>query len=53
MVDKYLYDNNIYHKKALPGRHTQQANVESLNRILGRILNNYMSEKELETGDLV
>jgi len=36
----------------LPGRHTQQANVESLNRILGRILNNYMSEKELETGHI-
>ena len=52
VVDKYLYDNNIYHKKALPGRHTQQANVESLNRILGRILNNYMSEKELETGHI-
>ena len=52
VVDKYLYDNNIYHKKALPGRHTQQANVESLNRILGRILNNYMSEKELETGQI-
>jgi len=50
VVDKWLYKNNIFHKTAIPGRHTQQANVESLNRVLGRVLNNYMSQKELETG---
>ena len=49
-VDKWLYDKNIYHKTSLPGRHSQTANVESLNRVLGRILNNYMSQQELDTG---
>ena len=49
-VGKYLYDQSIFHKVALPGRHTQQGPVESLNRILGRILNNYMNQKERDTG---
>jgi len=47
---KYLYDANILHKIALPNRHTQLANVEALNRQLGRLLNGYMNQKELETG---
>ena len=50
VVDKWLFDNNIFHKTSIAGRHTQTANVESLNRVLGRMLNNYMSQKELETG---
>ena len=50
VVDKWLYKNNIVHKVSIPGRHTQTSNVESLNRLLGRILNNYMSQKELDTG---
>ena len=47
---KYLIDNNILHKIALPGRHKSNANVESLNRQLGRFINGYMNSKELKTG---
>ena len=46
----YLYDNNIYHKVAMPGRHKQQSSVERANRTIGRILNGYMNKKEKETG---
>ena len=47
---KYLYDQNILHKIALPERHTQMANVESLNKQLGRLLNGYMNTREKQTG---
>lgn len=47
---KYLYNNNILHKVALAGKHTQMANVENLNRQLGRLINGYMNAKELKTG---
>jgi hypothetical protein len=50
VFNKWCYDNSIYHKTSLPARHTQTANVESLNRLLGRLLNNYMSQQELDTG---
>lgn len=46
---KYLYDNSILHKVSLPNRHQQLANVESLNKQLGRLFNGYMNKKELET----
>jgi hypothetical protein len=46
---KYLYDQNIMQKVALTNRHTQLANVESLNKQLGRLFNGYMNKKELET----
>ena len=47
---KYLYDESILHKVALPHRHTSMSNVESLNKQLGRLLNGYMNKKEIETG---
>lgn len=47
---KYLYNKNILHKTTLQGRHTQMANVERLNRTLGRLINGYMNKKEFETG---
>lgn len=47
---KYLYDNSIFHKQTLPGRHTQLSNVERLNRTLGRLLNGYMNTEEKKTG---
>ena len=47
---KYLYDNSILHKVAMPNRHKQLANVESLNKQLGRLFNGYMNMKELQTG---
>lgn len=50
VFNKYLYDNNILHKTALPKRHTQLANVDLLSRQLGRLLNGYMNTKEKETG---
>jgi len=50
VFNKYLYDNNILHKTALPKRHTQLANVDTLSRQLGRLLNGYMNTKEKETG---
>ena len=44
-----LMKNNIFHKVASTSRHTQQANVESLNRILGKIIMIYLSNKSKET----
>jgi hypothetical protein len=43
-------NNNIFLKVAMPARHSQQANVESLNRVLGRRLNNYMNQQEFKSG---
>ena len=48
---KWLSDRNIYHKVALPHRHQQQATVERMNRTIGRILNLWMSRREIETGE--
>ena len=49
---KYLFDNDILHRIALPGRHTQMANVENLNRTLGRLFNGYMNAEEEKTGTI-
>lgn len=38
----WLFPNNILHKVSLPDRHKQMANVETLNRQLGRMINGYM-----------
>ena len=48
---KWLYDHSIMHKIGLPNRHTQLANVERLNRELGKIFNGYMNMKIRETGE--
>lgn len=48
--NEYLYDQNILHNVTQPGRHKQNANIESLNRQIGRMLNGYMNQKEMETG---
>lgn len=47
---KYLYDESILHKVALPHRHSSMSVVEGLNRQLGRLFNGYMNKKEIETG---
>lgn len=47
---KMLTKNDVLQKIALPKRHKQLANVESLNRQLGRIFNGYMNMKEKSTG---
>ena len=48
--DSYLYKSSIFHGIAEPDRHKQMANVESLNRQLGRLFNGYMNTKEVSTG---
>lgn len=50
--DKWLKENNILHKTAVAGRHKQLANVESLNRQLGRLLVGYMNKIEVKTGKI-
>jgi hypothetical protein len=50
--DKYCYENSILHKVGVAGRHQQTANVERLNRELGRLIMGYLNsveEKELKT----
>jgi hypothetical protein len=47
---KYLYDESILHKTAIPDRHKSLSNVESLNRQLGRLFNGYMNQREEKTG---
>ena len=46
---KYLDDNNIFHEIASTSRHTQQASVESLNRVLSKIIMIYLSTKSKTT----
>jgi hypothetical protein len=46
---KWLYDESIYHKVTEPDRHKQLANIENLNKQIGRLLNGYMNMKEKET----
>jgi hypothetical protein len=50
VFQKWLYDESILHKVAISGRHKQMANVENLNKQLGRLLNGYMNMKEEELG---
>lgn len=49
--DKFCYENSILHKVGISGRHQQMANVERLNRELGRLLNGYMNSIEEKTGE--
>lgn len=46
---KYLYNESIYHSVTLPGKHSQNANVERLNKELGRLIMGYLNSKENET----
>ncbi len=47
---RYLWDNNVFHKQTIKGRHSQMAVVDSLIATLGRIFNAYMNKKEEVTG---
>lgn len=49
--EKYCYENNILHKVGVAERHQQTANVERLNRELGRLFNGYMNAIEEKTGE--
>ena len=50
VFNKWLIDHNIYHKLCLPDRHKQLANVENLNRQVGKIIMTYLTNKEIEIG---
>lgn len=50
VFSKFLNDKYILHKTCLPNRHKQMANVESLNKQLGRLFNGYMNGKEKKLG---
>ncbi len=47
---RWLYDENILQRVGEPNRHNQLANVENLNKTLGRLLAGYMNAKEEEIG---
>ena len=47
-VSKYFYDESILHSVSLPGRHRQTGNIENVNKLLGRFLMSYLTNKELE-----
>jgi hypothetical protein len=49
--EKFCNDNSIMHRVGIAGRHQQMANVERLNRELGRLFNGYMNSIEEKTGE--
>ena len=46
----WLYNNSILHRVGKSGRHKQSANVESLNKQLGRLFNGYMNAQMKKRG---
>ena len=50
VFDKYLSDNGVWHKTAMPYRKRQMSPVEGLNGVIGRILMNYLNSKSTEIG---
>jgi hypothetical protein len=47
---KWLYNENVYHKVTLPNRHSQMANVESLNKQLGTLIMGNLNDQEEKSG---
>lgn len=47
---KYLYDESIFHKVAPSGYHQGLANVENLNKQIGKIIMTWLSDKEQKKG---
>jgi hypothetical protein len=47
--DKFCKDNNIMHKFSMPYNHSQAAPIESVNKLLSRILLGYLNGLEIET----
>lgn len=45
---KYCYDESILLRVGIPNRHSQNANVESLNKQLGRLIIGYLNTLEIE-----
>lgn len=52
IFQKWCNDEKIFHKLNIPNRHTQMANIESLNNQLARLFNGYMNYKEKTTGKI-
>lgn len=50
---KFIYDGKAYHRVTAPNRHTQQANVERLNRQLGYWIMNYLNSETEKKGVIV
>lgn len=50
---KYIFDGKAYHRVTAPERHTQQANVERLNKELGYWINNYINSQTEKKGYIV
>lgn len=49
VVAKYFSENNVMIRRGQPGRHRQQANVESYNATIARAIFYSLHEKELKT----
>jgi hypothetical protein len=47
---KWMYDESIYHKVTLPGRHKQLANIDNLINQLNSLFNGLMNKVEMKTG---
>ena len=50
VVKRWMYDESIYHKITLPGRHKQLANVDNLINQLNSLFNGLMNKVEKQTG---
>ena len=48
VFDTWLKDHHIAHIKNLPDRHSQMANVENLNRQVGKLIMTYLTAKSIE-----
>ena len=50
---KWLFDESIMHKVAMPNRHKQVSNVERLNKELGRLFNGFMITIYEKSGNIL
>ena len=48
VFQEYLNKHNVFHRVTLPDRHRQTANVENLNKRLGRFINGYLNQIEVK-----
>jgi hypothetical protein len=50
LFQDFMYDESIFHKTTVRGRHKQLALIDNLIGQLSKIFNDYMNMKEVETG---
>ena len=50
LFQDFMYDESIFHKTTVRGRHKQLALIDNLIGQLSKIFNDYMNMKEIETG---